>query len=122
MDLVQILITWLIVASSLIIVSKLPIGVEIDSYPKALMSAVIFGLLNAVLTPLLKVAFAIPNLLTLGLLSSVFSFVINVVVFAAAAALVQGFELRRGIWSAVLGALGLSLATSLASSFVYGLA
>lgn len=121
MDITQILVTWLIVASSLIIVAQLPLGVEIDGYRKAIISAAVFGLLNAFLLPILKLVFAIPNLLTLGLLSSVFAFVLNVAIFAAAAYLVPGFELRKGIWSAVLGALALSVVTSLASSFVYGL-
>ncbi len=121
MDIVQILVTWLIVASSLVIVAQLPIGVEIDGYRKAIISGAVFGLLNAFLLPVLKLVFAIPNLLTLGLLSSVFAFVLNIAIFAIAAYLVPGFELRKGIWSAVLGALALSVVTSLASSFVYGL-
>lgn len=123
MDLIEILITWLIVASSLVFVSKIPfVGIEIDSYPKAIGVAVVFGILNALLVPILRLFFAVPNFFTLGLLSSGFSFVINVVVFGVAAYLVKGFALRNGIWSAVLGALSLSLVTSLISSFVYGLA
>jgi len=43
MDIVQILVTWLIVASSLVIVAQLPIGVEIDGYRKAIISGAVLG-------------------------------------------------------------------------------
>lgn len=122
MDFVGILVTGLVVSSSLVIVSKLPIGVEIDSYSKAITTAIVFGILNALLLPIIRLFFAIPNFLTLGLLSGIFAFIANIIIFSVAAALVPGFELRRGFVSAVLGALALSLVTSLANSFVYGLA
>jgi putative membrane protein len=51
------------------------------------------------------------------LLSGAFAFVaMNVIVFASAAKLVEGFSLRMGIWSAVLGAIALAVV----SSFING--
>jgi putative membrane protein len=94
----------------------LPIGVEIDSTPKAIISAAVLGILNVLILPILKAVFLVPNLLTLGLLSGIFAFVMNVIIFAAAAKLVAGFRLRMGIWSAVLGAIALAVA----SSFING--
>ena len=101
MDIVSIIITLLVIAVSLIIVSKIPLlGVEIDTFAKALISAVVFAILNAIgefLTP------SIP--ITIGLLS----FVINVIVFGLSAKLVAGFRLKYGIWSAIMGAFFMAI-------------
>ena len=40
------------------------------------------------------------------------AFVLNVAMFALAAKLVEGFRLRWGIWSAIIGALALSFINS----------
>ena len=52
---VGILTTWLLTTIFFLIISRLPIGVEIDSLGKAIFSAAIFGVLNAVLGPVLKI-------------------------------------------------------------------
>ncbi|MCU0532816.1 MAG: phage holin family protein [Hydrococcus sp. Prado102] len=105
----DLLIAWLVTAVSLLIISKLPIGVEIDTFGKALISAAVFGLLNALVKPILFVL-GIPFIvITLGL----FLFVINAIVFGLAAALVNGFRLRFGFWSALIGAFLLGLVNSL---------
>ncbi|MEL6223112.1 MAG: phage holin family protein [Cyanobacteria bacterium J06627_8] len=110
MDIVSIIITLLVIAVSLIIVSKIPfLGVEIDSFPIAILSAVVFAILNAIgdfLTP------SIP--LTLGLMS----FIINVIVFGLSAKLVEGFRLRFGIWSAILGALVMAVVLSVVQTIL----
>jgi putative membrane protein len=104
-----ILITWLVTTVSFLIIARLPLGVEIDSFGKAAISAVVFGVLNALLRPILGF-FTFPLiLLTLGL----FLFVLNAIIFGLAAALVTGFRLRWGIWSALLGSIALSLINSL---------
>ncbi|MEG4115470.1 MULTISPECIES: phage holin family protein [unclassified Microcoleus] len=116
MEPIDFLIAWLVTGSSLLLISQLPIGVEIDSTPKAVISAAVLGMLNVLILPVLKAVFFVPNLLTLGLLSGVFAFVMNVIVFASAAKLVEGFSLRMGLWSAVLGAIALAVV----SSFING--
>lgn len=100
-----ILISLVITAVSLIIISKIPIGVEIDSFPKALLSAGVFGLLNAFIRPILVFLGFPLTIITLGL----FLLVINVIIFGLAAWLVTGFRLRYGLISAALGAFCLSL-------------
>jgi putative membrane protein len=103
------LVAWLVTAVSLFIISKLPTGVEISSFKKALISALVFGLLNAFVRPVLAF-FAFPlTFLTFGL----FSVVINAVIFGLAAFLVDGFSLRWGFWSALMGALLLGFINSL---------
>ncbi|MEC4982782.1 MAG: phage holin family protein [Oscillatoria sp. PMC 1068.18] len=109
MNLVGLLIAWLVTAVALLIVSKLPTGVEIDTFKKALVSAAVFGLLNALLRPVLAIlAFPI-TLLTLGL----FALVINAIIFGLAAYLVHGFRLRWGVWSALIGSITLGIINSL---------
>ena len=116
MELIDFLIAWLVTGSSLLLISQLPIGVQIDSTPKAVISAAVLGILNVLILPILKAVFLLPNLLTLGLLSGAFAFLMNVIIFASAAKLVEGFSLRMGLWSAVLGAIALAAV----SSFING--
>lgn len=116
--LLDLLIAWLVSASSLLIITKLPVGVEIDSPVKAYTSAAVLGIVAAVVNPILRAVFFIPNLLTFGLLSGAVTFLISAIAFGTAAALVGGFRLRFGIWSALLGALALSIVSSLIYSFV----
>uniref|UniRef100_UPI0038991A03 phage holin family protein n=1 Tax=Aerosakkonema funiforme TaxID=1246630 RepID=UPI0038991A03 len=96
MNLIAILMAWLVTSVSLFIISKLPLGVEIDGFNKALTSAAVFGILNALLQPVLKVLFFVPNLLTLFLLQWLFLAAINAIIFGLAAWLVEGFRLRWG--------------------------
>lgn len=118
MDFTSLLIAWLVSASSLLIISQLPIGVEIDSTPKAFLSAAVLGIVAAVVNPILKAVFFIPNLLTFGLLSGVITFVIAAVSLSVAASAIQGFRLRAGVVSALLGALALSVVSNLIYGFV----
>ena len=102
------LITLLVTAVSLLIISKLPTGVEIDSFNKALISAVAFGILNAVLRPILSFISAPITFITFGF----FTLIINAIIFGLAAALVTGFRLRWGFWSALIGSFALGVINS----------
>lgn len=113
---IDILIAWLVTSSSLLIISQLPLGIELESTPKAAIAAGTLGILNVLVLPIFRAFFFIPNVLTLGLLSGIFAFVMNVVIFALAARLIQGFTLKRGLLSAALGALALATV----SNFIYG--
>ncbi len=118
MDIVDLLIAWLVTASSLLIITQLPVGVEVDSTPKAYISAAVFGIVAAVVRPILGLAFAIPNFLTFNLLSGVSTFIITAITFGIAASLVKGFRLKSGIWTAMIGALALSLVSNLIYNFI----
>ena len=112
-----IIITWLVTTISFLIISKLPIGIEVDSFGKAAMSAAVFGILNALLRPILGF-FSFPLIIfTFGL----FVFVLNAIIFGLAAYLVQGFRLRWGFWSAFIGAIALSIVNSLLFSVLAAL-
>ena len=109
MDIVSLVIAWLVTSVSFFIISKLPIGVDIDSFGKAMISAAVFGLLNALVQPIFVrnvEPFALPTY-------SLFAIVINAAIFGLAAWLVEGFRLRWGIWSALLGAIALGFINSL---------
>ena len=109
MDIVSLVIAWLVTSVSFFIISKLPIGVDIDTFGKAMISAAVFGLLNALVRPLFVVLGFPLVLVTFGL----WIIVINAIIFGLAAWLVDGFRLRWGIWSALLGALALGFINSL---------
>lgn len=101
--LVPFIITVVVLAISLLIISKLPIGVEVDSPVKALIGGAIIGILHAIISILpFKGVFAVLSLGLLPLLS-------GVIVFGLAAFLVEGFRLKWGIWSAILGAIALAI-------------
>jgi putative membrane protein len=113
------LITALITTISLVIISKLPLGIEIDGFNKALIAGLVFGVLNAIVAPILLVLALPVTFLTLGLASGLVKFIVNVIIFALAAQLVEGFQLKNGIWSAVIGAIILSLSNSIISNLIY---
>jgi len=109
MDIVSLAIAWLVTSVSFFIISKLPIGVDIDTFGKAMVSAAVFGLLNALVRPIFLL-FTFPAvLITFGL----FMILINAAIFGLAAWLVDGFRLRWGIWSALLGAIALGFINSI---------
>jgi putative membrane protein len=104
------LLQWPVRAAVLLLVAALPLGVEIEGYGVALLSAVVIGLLGTLLIwpirVLLGPVWAVTSLG--GLISPVtllFNWLITVVLFALAAWLIEGFSLRRGLFSAVLGAV-----------------
>ncbi|MBW4667448.1 MAG: phage holin family protein [Cyanomargarita calcarea GSE-NOS-MK-12-04C] len=106
---IGLIITWLVTAISFLVISKLPIGVQIDNFGKALISAAVVGILNALLLPILTF-FTFPFiLLTLGL----FFFILNAVIFGLAAILVPGFSLKYGFWSALIGSISLAIINSI---------
>lgn len=106
---IELLITWVVTAVSFLIISRLPIGVEVSSFSKALISAAVIGILNALLLPILSF-FTFPLiLLTVGL----FFFILNAIIFGIAAYLVEGFRLRYGLWSALLGSIALAFINSI---------
>lgn len=109
------LITLVVTALSLILISKIPpIGVEISTVGKAFVSALVFGILNALVEPILRFFGAPISFLTFGL----FGIVINAITFGLAAWLVEGFRLRNGFVSALLGAIALMVINYIVSELL----
>jgi len=99
------LISIVVTAISLWIISKLPTGVEINHPIKALIAGAIIGAFNGLYSLIPGWLKAIPAILSLGLVPLIGS----IIVFSLAAWLVEGFRLRWGIGSAILGAIALSI-------------
>ena len=87
-------------------------GVKVDSFLSALLVAIVLGVVNAVIKPILKVLTFPITLLTLGL----FSLVINALMIMLTDALVKGFQVD-GFWWAVLFSIVLSIISSVLFNF-----
>jgi putative membrane protein len=96
----KLLLTWLLAACSLLLVAYLYPGVQVVSFTSALIAAAVIGLFNMLLRPVLVVLTLPVTLVTLGL----FLFVINALLFWAAAGVLDGFHVN-GFWAALLGSL-----------------
>lgn len=108
---INLLLIWLINSIAIYGTAALLPGISIKNFKTALIAAIILGLLNAILKPVLSF-FSIPLIfLTLGL----FTLVINGVVLWIAAGVMDGFEIK-GFWSAMLGAIVISIISSVLSS------
>ena len=96
----KLLAKWLLSAAALLAVAYLYNGVQVSGFTTALIAAFVIGLLNAILRPLLVILTLPVTLVTLGL----FLFVINALMFWAAAGLLDGFKVT-GFAAALLGSL-----------------
>lgn len=94
------ILKWLLSACALLLIAYLYGGVQVASFGSALLAALVIGLLNAVLRPVLVVLTIPVTLLTLGL----FLFVINALMFWSASGLLSGFHVN-GFGAALLGSL-----------------
>lgn len=96
----KILARWLLLAAALLLVAHLSPGVTVTSFSAAMIAALVLGLLNAVLRPVLVLLTLPVTVLTLGL----FLFVINALMFYAAASVLDGFGVA-GFGAALIGSL-----------------
>lgn len=91
---------WLLSATALLALTYLYTGVEVQGFGAALLAAVMIGLFNIFLRPVLILLTLPVTLVTMGL----FLFVINALLFWAAAAVLDGFQVRD-FTAALLGSL-----------------
>lgn len=112
----RILISWLVNAAALWITAWIVPGIVVaGGLGPLLLAALVIGLINAVVRPV-AVFLTLPiTVLTLGL----FYLVLNGMLFYLAAALTPGFSLA-GFWSAVLGALVMSVVGMVLHALVSG--
>ena len=100
----KLIIRWLLLAAALLLVAYLYPGVSVTSFGAALIAALVLGLLNTIVRPLLVLLTLPVTVLTLGL----FLFVINALMFWAAASVLAGFNVA-GFSAALIGSLIYSL-------------
>jgi putative membrane protein len=106
----QLLLLWLINALSLLAVPYVLPSVRVDSFYIALVTALVLGLVNTLIRPLLLLVTLPITILTLGL----FTLVINGLLFWFVASFVDGFHVA-GFWSAFWGAIVYSIISWAAS-------
>ncbi|MBD2201997.1 phage holin family protein [Calothrix sp. FACHB-1219] len=109
------LLTWLGTAVALLITSRIVSGFVIETFVAALVAAIVIGLVNAFIRPILRF-FAFPlTLLSFGL----FTFVINALALWLASALTpgSGFEIK-GFFPALLGSIVLAIVSSVINYFL----
>jgi len=96
----KLIINWLCSAVALLAVAYLYSGVVVSSFTGALIAAAVLGALNMVVRPVLVLLTLPVTLVTLGL----FLFIVNALMFWAAASLVSGLSVR-GFGAALIGSL-----------------
>lgn len=96
----RILVRWLLSALALILITYVVPGIHITSFYTALIAALVLGLINALIKPIIVLLTLPFNIITLGL----FTLVINTALFWLASTIVKGFGID-GFWPAFWGAL-----------------
>ena len=105
----KLLVRWLINAISLWIVTNLNIGVSVPNFRYALIAALVIGLVNATLGIFLKIITFPLTILTFG----IFLIIINAAMLKLAAALLAPHFHVRDWTAAIIGAILLSIVSSL---------
>ena len=107
------LIHWLIIALALWVTAYILPGVHIESNQALATAAIVLGLVNALVRPILTLLTLPITILTLGL----FYLLVNGFTFMLASKVVPGFGVS-GYWWAVLGALVVSIVSAFVGNFV----
>jgi putative membrane protein len=100
----RLVLTWLINAVALLALPYIFKSINVDTFAAAFFVAVVLGLINTLIRPVLVLLTLPVTLLTLGL----FIFVINGLLFWAVGSFMPGFHVA-GFWAGVFGAIVYSL-------------
>jgi putative membrane protein len=113
MPMLGLLIRWALSALALVLTSKIVPGIAVTDFTALLIAAVVLGLVNAIVRPIL-VLFTLPiTILTVGL----FLLVVNAITFGLAAWLVPGFSVN-GFFPALFGSIVMAILSSIFSMFI----
>ena len=110
---VRFVLAWVVNTLALIAVAYLMPSITVSSFGAALVAALVLGLVNAIVRPVLVLLTLPVTILTLGL----FIFVLNGLLFWMVASWLEGFHVA-GFWSGVLGAILFSIVSWLLSALV----
>lgn len=103
----HLIVKILLNAAALMFTSNIIDGIYVDGWGAVVIAAIVLGVLNAVLRPVL-VLFTLPlNMMTLGLLT----FVINGFMLKLVSTVVSGFDIV-GLWPAIVGSILLSVVST----------
>jgi putative membrane protein len=109
------LVRLLITALGLWVADELLAGIAFDSTSALIVSALLLGVVNAVIRPIILILTLPLTVLTLGF----FILIVNGISLALVAALVPGFHIA-GLWSVTIGAIIVGLTSWAASAFIGG--
>jgi len=110
-------LTWIVAAVSLIITANIVPGMAVGSFPAAMLAAVVIGLVNALVKPIITLLTLPLTIVTLGL----FLFVVNAISLSLASWLAGAFNIGFAVndfWSALFGSIVLSFVSGLIGRFV----
>ena len=110
----MLIVVWILNAVALLAVAYVLPGIAIASFWSAMLAALVLGLLNTLVKPLLILLTLPITIVTLGL----FLLVLNALVFWLAGSLFKGFQVD-GFWWAVAGAIFYSVISSLFSMLIF---
>ncbi len=110
----MLLVVWILNAVALLAVAYVLPGIVVASFWSAMGAALVLGLLNTLVKPLLILLTLPITIVTLGL----FLLVLNALVFWLAGSLFKGFQVE-GFWWAVAGAILYSVISSLFSMLIF---
>ena len=102
------LVRWGITVVSIIVVAHLFSGISTDSWSSVFVAALIIGIINAFIKPIILFITLPLNILSLGLLT----FGINGFFLWAVSKLVEGFEVK-GFWTAIFGSIAITVVSFL---------
>lgn len=94
------ILRWILSALAVFSTAWLVPGIRVANIWTALIAALVIGLLNAIVRPILLFLTLPINILTLGL----FTLIVNGILFYLASSIVKGFDIAN-FWTAVLGAI-----------------
>lgn len=109
----NLIIKLLITAVVAFVLTKILPGVHLESFGAALIFAIVLGVLNLIVKPILSLLGLPLTIITLGL----FSLVINAVIILLADHFIDGMEVDGFLWAFIFS-IGLSVVTSLANSMI----
>jgi putative membrane protein len=104
------LLVWILNAVALLIVAYLLPGITVAGFGSALIAAVVLGLLNMLVKPVLIFLTLPITIVTLGL----FLIVLNALLFWFVGSIIKGFQVN-GFWWALIGAILYSIISGLLS-------
>ena len=109
----KIIAKLLLTTLTLLLVAEYVPGITVDGFYTALIAAVILGILNLIVKPILFILTFPITVLTVGL----FVLVINASLFWFAASFIDGFSVA-GFWPAFLGSLIVTVVSTIGNRFL----
>ncbi|ANN79869.1 phage holin family protein [Bordetella flabilis] len=107
------ILVWILNAVALLVVAYLLPGITVASFGSALIAALVLGLLNMLVKPVLVLLTLPITIVTLGL----FLLILNALLFWFTGSILKGFQVN-GFWWAVIGAILFSIISGLLSTLL----